>query len=142
MTSLDEAAEALADAIEAALPGWVARAAAPAAADPEVVADAGRRAVAEIGPAVRSLLAADVDEQRTNPLAVVRRAVRYPTEVLQAAGVTPPARDEFAVRAFPDDVYDLSPATWADLGPEVQEPGIVWGAAKAYTVLQRRRSEQ
>ena len=136
---LEELAEALADAVERALPGWVARVTAHVPLDGGAVAEAGRRAVADVGAAVRALLATDVDEQRTNPLAVARGAVRYPTELLARAGIAPAKRDEFAVRAFPDDVYDLSPATWSDLGPDVQEPGIMWGAAKAHVVLQRRK---
>ena len=88
-----------------------------------------------------ALLATDVDEQRANPLAVLRSAVRYPTAVLAAAGVPPVVRSEFDERAFPDDVYGLAPATWADLDPALQERGIVWGAAKAHVVLGRRRAE-
>jgi hypothetical protein len=105
-------------------------------------AEAGARARAEVGPRVRRLLALDIDEQRTNPLSLLRDAVRYPTDVLRAAGV--PAvegRDDFAVRAFPDDVYDLAPATWADVDPSLQDPGITWGAWKAYTHLSRRRDQ-
>ncbi|HTN80101.1 MAG TPA: hypothetical protein VMK16_10545, partial [Acidimicrobiales bacterium] len=91
--------------------------------------------------AVRALLATDVDEQRTNPLSLLRGAVRYPTGVLRGAGITVIAeRDEFARRAFPDDVYDLTPATWADIDPLLQDPGITWGAWKAYTHLSRRRA--
>ena len=82
-----------------------------------------------------------MDEQRTGPLAVIRTAVRYPTEVLAAAGVGPVQRDEFAERSFPDDVYDLAPASFADLDPALHEPGLVWGAAKAHVVLARRRAE-
>jgi hypothetical protein len=92
-------------------------------------------------PALRQLLAADVDDQRTNPMAVLRGAVRYPTRVLQAAGVPAVVRDEFAERAFPDDLYDLAPATWADIDPALHEPGLTWSAAKAHTVLARRRAE-
>ena len=36
------------------------------------------------------------------------------------------------MRAFPADVYGLSPASLADLSPDVVEAGIVWGAAKAF----------
>jgi hypothetical protein len=144
--ALEAVATALADAVEAALPGWVERAVAArlALADQDVreaTRDAGRRAAAEVGAEVRALLLTDVDDQRTNPLAALRRAVRYPTAVLAAAGVPPPERDEFATRAFPDDTYDLSPATWSDVDPELQERGIVWGAAKAHVVLARRRRE-
>ena len=42
-------------------------------------------------------------------------------------------------RLFPDDDYDLSPATFADVDPRLTEPGLAWGAAKAFTHLQRHR---
>lgn len=137
----------LAAAVEAALPGWVERCVrdrlgADEAGTPAVRAaavDAGRRAADEVGPALRALLAADVDDQRASPLALVRRAVRYPTEVLRAAGAQPVRRDEFAERVLPEDVYGLAPATWADVDPALHEPGLRWGAAKAHTVLTRRR---
>jgi hypothetical protein len=147
LATLDGLATALADAVEVALPAWVERAVERRAGvvGPELraaAADAGQRAAAEIGAEVRALLRTDVDDQRVNPLALLRRAVRYPTEVLQAAGVAPAAhRDEFAERAFPADVYDLSPATWADVDESLHERGIVWGAAKAHVVLARRRRE-
>jgi hypothetical protein len=59
--------------------------------------------------------------------------------VLRAAGVPPVRRDEFAEHAFPDDVYDLAPASFADVDPSLHEPGLVWGAAKAHVHLSRRR---
>ncbi len=142
-------AETLAAAIEDALPGWVVRSvvkvASAAGRDMDeslrsAAEDAGERARADIGAAVRTLLETDIDAQRTNPLSLLRDAVRYPTVVLRDAGVAPTReRDEFAVRAFPDDVYDLAPATWADVDESLQEPGIAWGAWKAYTHLSRRR---
>jgi len=143
-------AAALADAVDAALPGWIERvvrerhAAAGRSAPPEVAAaarEAGDRARAEVGPAVRALLERDVDDQSTGPLALLRGAVRHPTEVLAAAGVPPVPRDEVARRLHPDDAYDLSPGSFADVDPGLQEPGIVWGAAKAHVVLSRRRRE-
>jgi hypothetical protein len=88
---------------------------------------------------LRTLLATDVDRQRTNPLSVLRSLVRYPTAVLAAAGARPVARDEFAQRNFPDDVYDLTPAAFADVDPALHEPGLLWGAAKAHVHLARRR---
>ena len=100
---------------------------------------AGRRAGEEVGPRVRALLLADVDHQATGPLAVLRQAVRFPTEVLADAGVGAVVRDEFEERAFPDDVYGLAPASFADLDPALHELGLVWGAAKAHVVLARRR---
>ena len=102
---------------------------------------AGRRARADVGAELREFLALDVDRQATNPLAILRAAVRYPTAVLRAAGVPPVHRDDFKEQAFPDDVYDLGPATWKDVDPALQEPGIVWSAWKAKTVLDRRRAE-
>ncbi len=143
-------AAVLADGIERALGPWVVRGVAERADawQPglgrilrEPAETAGRRAAAEVGRAVRELLALAVDAQATGPLAVLRTAVRYPTEVLAAAGVPHVVRDEFAERAFPDDGYGLAPASFADLHPSLREPGLVWGAAKAHVVLARRRAE-
>jgi signal transduction histidine kinase len=141
---------ALADGIEATLPGWVERSvervltAARGTADPAVMAEAraaGERARAHVAPRVRQLLTADIDQQRTNPLAIIRGATRYPTDVLRAAGVPPVPRDEQARRHFPDDIYDLTPAAFADLDPSLHEPGLLWGAAKAHVHLRRRRAD-
>jgi len=131
----------LADAVEAALPGWVAACVAARAQGLEDEARAaGERAVVDVLPGLRALLAADVDEQRTTPLALLRGVVRYPTEVLRAAGVPPVPRDAFAAERFPDDPYDLTPASFADFGPEVGEAGLAWGAAKAWEHKQRHGS--
>jgi hypothetical protein len=148
--ALSDIAEALADAVEAALPSWVERcverlaSAYAGVVAPEVrraAVAAGRIAADEVGAAVRTLLRTDVDEQRANPLALLRGAVRYPAAVLREAGVPPVVRPEFEERAFPDDVYGLAPATWADVDPALHERGLVWGAAKAHVVLARRRAE-
>jgi hypothetical protein len=135
-------ANALADGIEQAVPDWVERSVADivtawAGAVPDDVAaaarSAGQRARAEVGPRIRALLMADIDDQSTTPLAILRAgAVRYPTEVLQAAGVPPVVRDDFAEEAFPDDTYDLVPASLTDLDPELGDVAIAWGAAKAF----------
>lgn len=147
---LSDHASALADAVERALPGWVERSverlvvAFRGASDAEVraaAARAGRRAASDVGGRVRSLLEQDVDEQRANPLAVLRGAVAYPSEVLRRAGVPPVVRTEWDEQAFPDDEYGLVPATWADIDPALQELGLAWGAAKAHEVLSRRRAE-
>ena len=149
---MDEHSAALADAIEDFLPGWVERSVATVLvgagveADPSVTAhaeDAGRRAASEVGAEVRALLALDIDRQRSTPLTLLRGAVRYPTEVLRRAGVEPPGeRDDVRVRLFPDDVYDLSPAAFADVDPRLTEPGLVWGAAKAYEHLRRHQPKE
>jgi len=145
-----EPANDLAAALDREIGPWVERAVArimtayrgqvpPATADAAHVA--ALRARVEVGAEIRAFLGLDVDEQRTNPLAILRAAVRYPTGVLREAGVPPVRRDEFKERAFPDDIYDLSPATWKDVDTSLQEPGIVWSAWKAKTILDRRRSE-
>jgi hypothetical protein len=140
----------LAAALDAAIGPWVEASVARLIrayrgdVPPEVAQEArraGERARVEVSAELGAFLATDVDEQRTNPLAILRGAVRYPTAVLRAAGVPPVRRDGFKEHAFPDDVFDLAPATWTDIGPAVQEAGIVWSAWKAKTVLDRRRAE-
>lgn len=91
--------------------------------------------------ALERLLATDVDEQRNNPLSLFRGAIEAPTALLRAHGVPEPHLDRFAADHFPDDPYQLGPATWNDIDDELQTPGLTWGAWKAMTVLQRRRDE-
>lgn len=88
-----------------------------------------------------AFLAVDVDDQRTNPLHLLRSASRFATDLLDAAGAARPARDEFETRAMPGDVFAIGPLAWVDLGDDVHEAGINWGAWKAATVLTRRRAE-
>lgn len=88
-----------------------------------------------------ALLDTDVDEQRGNPLAVLRRHVTVQTAILVELGATPTARDPFDERIAPDDIFGLGPANWADVHEDLAEPGLVWGAWKAATILQRRRDE-
>lgn len=89
-----------------------------------------------------AFLSTDVDQQRTNPLTIFRQAVGTPTAVLAALGAPMIHRDPFVVERFPEDVYGLSPAVWADIDPAMHEPGLMWGAWKAMTVLQRRRGDE
>ncbi|MEA3019433.1 MAG: hypothetical protein QOI47_957 [Actinomycetota bacterium] len=138
---LREHGASLADAITAAVPGWVVRCVVRAGgaalrADAE---RAGTAAAADVGPSLHALLTADVDAQRGNPLAIVRDAVRFPTEVLRAAGVARPTRSPFDQQHFPGDDYGLAPMTWADIDESLREPGIVWGAIKARAHLERHR---
>ncbi len=141
-------AAALADGVEAALPGWVAAAVArrlPSSDGQQyldAIASAGQAAAADVGARVRELLSLDVDEQWTNPLSLIRSAIRYPNQILAEAGVAEVTRDAQSVRFQPDDVYDLAPASFADLAPELHDLGISWGAAKAHVHLRRRRREQ
>lgn len=144
-------ATALADAVVDVLPRWVERSVVrvvtawqgspPAEGVLAAAREAGRRAAVEVGAEVRALLAADIDEQRSTPLSVLRAAaIRYPTAVLREAGVPPVERDPVQARLLPDDVYDLSPATFADVDPALAEPGLVWGAAKALAHRRRHAS--
>lgn len=143
-------AAALADAVEVALPRWVERCVVTLVEAHRGIVDgstrasaraAGARAAEEVGGQVRALLATDVDEQRANPLALLRSAVRFPAAVLAEAGVPAAVRTPFDEVAFPEDVYGLTPATWSDIDPALHERGLVWGAAKAHVVLSRRRAE-
>lgn len=142
---LDAYADALADAIDAALPGWVTRCVArfvPVEGDVAAQVDEMAKSVqAEIGGAVRSLLSTDIDDQRTNPLAILRFATGEPTELLRSLSVAAVERDEFDARMFPEDIYGLAPASFVDVDPSLHEPGLRWGAAKAYVFQQRRRKE-
>lgn len=150
INSVDDAAALLADGAIAALPGWVERCVAEACERVGIAtADlsgpahaAGLQCAADIGPPLRELLATDVDEQQTTPLSVLRSAVRFPTQVLADGDVPVPERDGFDAARFPDDPYGLTPASFADIDPELGPIGIVWGAAKAFEVLQRRGSAE
>jgi hypothetical protein len=150
VTTLESVSEELVAAVEQCLAGWVERCVADLsiafhgamnAATMEQSVAAGRAAVDEVVPKLRELLATDIDEQRTNPLAIVRGAVTHPTAVLLRAGVSPVVRDDFAEANFPDDIYALSPAAFSDIDDRLHEPGLRWGAAKAHTHLQRRRQD-
>ena len=139
--------ERLAAAVEAALAPWVraaveARFGGPVPPELEAeVTEAAQRAVADVGSRLRELLALDIDDQWTNPLSIVRTAVGYPNAILAGAGVEPMGRDATEVAMNPEDIYGLAPAAFGDLGADVHEPGLVWGAAKAHLHLQRRRGE-
>jgi hypothetical protein len=130
----------LADAIDVAIVPWLVGCVASRVAGREdaatVAAESARR---EVMPRIRDLLATDIDAQRATPLQLLRRGTTPVNRLLADSGAVPPVRDEVARRLDPEDVYDLGPAAYADLGPEVAEAGLVWGAAKAHVHLHRRR---
>ena len=70
-------------------------------------------------------------EQTRGPLEIFQEAIKFPTEVLAAAGVPIPKRDAVAANALPGDLYDLAPAASRDLGEEAWTAHLAWGAAKA-----------
>lgn len=140
----------LADRVEVVVPGWIERLVVTRVrqwsghVSPEVAAEAvtaGEAARDEVVPRMRRLLGADIDDQAVNPLELLRGATRHAHVVLEGIGMPAVRRDQFAERSFPGDVYDLMPATWADVDPSLHEPGITWGAAKAFVHKSRRRAE-
>ncbi len=141
--------EDLREATHRLIPGWIARSVLSvveqqgldhAKALRLIDAHAPLAAAAALA-ALDELLLADVDNQRTNPLAILRDHVGVATAILNELGATPPKRDPFDERVAPGDLYGLGPATWTDVDPDLAEPGLVWGAWKAATVLERRRNE-
>lgn len=145
---LVEYSAALLSAIEEAIPRWVekcvvSRTSVEQFEDDSLLYVATHQAqvdaVRTLVPRVRTLLRLDIDRQRSTPLEVLRRGVQFPARVLDLASVPPVERDDFSVAQFPDDIYDLTPMSFADVDPELHEPSLVWGAAKAHVHLRRRR---
>ena len=126
-----------------ALPGWIERvviqhcSARNTSIEVADIAVLVARVVGDLDVALRAFFDADIDAQRTTPLATVRAAMAPVTAFLRQRGADAPPRDGFATRTSPDDIYALGPAAWSDLGEEVHIAGLHWGAAKAF--LHRRR---
>jgi len=143
--TLAELGQALAAMVSAVVPAWVRRCVdsrlAPSTPDRgAVMAQAEAAALGaqrDVTAKLEVLLSADVDGQRSTPLAVVRSAVSYPTEVLRRAQVPPVPRDAFVTGRFPDDPYGLTPASLQAMDPALGDVAIAWGAAKA--LAHRRR---
>lgn len=146
---LDEPAAALLASARATVPGWLRRITLTAASrsdglPADLAADVEQMvltATPELLDRLAELLATDVDRQSTNPLSILRDGVAAPTAVLRSHRVPVPPADAFGSERFPDDVYRLGPATWSDVDPALHEPGLIWSAWKAMTVLRRRRDE-
>jgi len=105
------------------------------------VAGVAHATKAQVQIDLMALLSVDVDAQRTNPLQVLRGSTLMATALLIEAGIPPAQRDEFEVRSMPDDMFALGPLTWRDLGDDVHNAGIEWGAWKAAMIISRRRAE-
>ena len=142
--------DALVAGVEQAVPGWIERLIVDRVrqwsghVSPEVVATAataGTAAAADVVPRMQALVETDLDDQRTNPLSLLRDTTRFAHDVLADLGVPAVARDQFSTRSFPDDSYGLVPAAWEDVDPELHELGLAWGAAKAFVFKARRRAE-
>ena len=107
--------------------------------DADAVA-AGDAAAVRVVALLRDFFATPAAEQRTTPLEIVRTAAGDVAAVLTAAGIPAVERGEFAERAFPDDLYDVTPATLADLGDDELGPlQLAWGLAKAKVLRADRR---
>lgn len=140
--SLARYAAALADICTSIVPQWFRRLVedrAPGLVEVDAVADEIDRAAAVVAAELRQLLSLDIADQQIGPLEILRRAVHFPTQILAAAMVPAVGRDEFSTANFPDDIYNLTPASFADIDPALHEPGLMWGAAKAHVHLRRRR---
>ena len=123
----------LADAVEAALPGWVERNLRDRGAFSDaVVADVTTAVIETVMPRLRDLVATDVDLQRSTPLTIVRLAVGPITDALRQADVAATSRDPYDAAAFPDDRYGLTPRGWSDMTDALGEPALRWGVAKAF----------
>ncbi|NNF54015.1 MAG: hypothetical protein HKN03_06170 [Acidimicrobiales bacterium] len=92
-------------------------------------------------PDLATLLGADIDEQWTTPLEIVRSLVGPITAELQSLHVPPPQRDSHSVALHPQDLYNIAPATFANVHPSLHEPGLAWGAAKAHVHLRRHQRQ-
>lgn len=88
---------------------------------------------------ITELINADVDQPLSGPLERIRREVEPLNDLLDRLGVSPPHRDAVDVQMRPADRHALGPMTFRDLGDDVHEAGITWGAAKAHLHLQRRQ---
>lgn len=132
----------LLDAVLAAIPMWLTTRLTALAADVHVdISTVVERTSEFVRKNLCELLLTDVDDQRANPLHILRQSTVFATEALRDAGVAPVHRDDFDQKSMPDDVYALGPLTWRDLSDDVHDAGITWGAWKAAMVLTRRREE-
>ncbi len=105
---------------------------------PTEVANAVHQASVAAIANVETLVTSDIDVAMSGPLEQMRRAVAPVNLVLDEHGFERPARDPIDTEMRPHDVHDLGPMSFLDLGPEVHEAGIAWGAAKAYLHVRRR----
>ncbi len=146
---------ALADAVRAVMPEFVVRVVqeriSPFATAIETTAafasisaqltKLGETIASSVDQVLRAFLSSDVDAQRTTPLTIIRDHMVPVTEFLRSVECTQATRDPFDESAFPNDVFAVGPHSWADLGEEVHEVGLRWGAAKAMAHRQRHRSQ-
>lgn len=144
---LRETALRFSDAIYVALPRWIDRVVTDrAGADTDFSEDeiavfierAGKAAQTDIGEKARLLL----DSAATKPadlLQLLQSAVHYPTGVLHYLGVEQAQRGAFAQAAWPEDIYELTPKSMADIDESLEEPFTRWDAARKLAGARRSR---
>lgn len=92
-----------------------------------------------IDASLRDVLGMDPERQTRSPLQAIRASMQTLNHYLLSVGCVPLRRDDVETSMLPDDIFGLGPVAWRDLGEEVHEAGIVWGAWKAATVMSRHR---
>lgn len=138
---LDGFAEDLIRGLAELVPGWVERTLGERLGEPDVDIAVLDGDMVETLDRVSDLLRTDIDQQSSNPLAVIRSLVVPMTQFLAERSVEDVVRDPDAQRIFPEDRFDLAPGSFSDIHPDLHVPGLSWGAAKAHIHLQRRRAE-
>ncbi len=88
---------------------------------------------------LHALLTLPFASQRRGPLEIFQESMRFPTQALQNAGVPPIERDPVVANALPGDLYGLAPAASHELGDQVWQAHMAWGASKAMAMRTPRR---
>lgn len=123
-------------ALVAAFPGYVMRSLDEHAITVDRVTVAAiDRGAGWLDAELDALLSIPAADQDRSPLEVFRSALSFPTEALLGAGVAPVDRDPAALDLLPDDVYDLAPGGSLQLGDDVRNAHLTWGAAKAKAIV-------
>jgi hypothetical protein len=107
----------------------------------DAVSTVARQSAGKVLDRLHRLVIADIDDQPSTPLEVLRGFVPDATAFLAAHMVAPVGRDRFSWTRFPEDLYDLTPANLAALGDEVGDVSIIWGATKAFEHRKRHSAE-
>ncbi len=144
---LAEHTASLRDAMVQLVPEWAAKTVIARSPDPSSAAsrDAADRvrslAQTETVTELIRLLDSDIDDQWASPLEVVRSLVPALTAELEHLDAPAVPRDPRSIELMAEDVYALTPATFADIDSSLHHLGLAWGAAKAHVHLRRHAQE-
>lgn len=129
-------------AVSEALPDWIRRIVEHRVPDHDPMADSVEAVisavVADVDGRLGKLADADPTAPLSGPLEQIRQALGPVQDLLDELGAPPPVRDGFDARARPADRHSLGPMAFTELGSEVHQAGIEWGAAKAYVIARIR----